>query len=371
MDQLTIKIAVALGCFLMAVVLECLILPQVLLIAYKKHLYDIPNARKVHKTPTPRLGGISFMPVIILVLGTGAVARLLVVQDTVLSANVTNQTIIYILFAMGLMMLYLVGAADDLVGIDYKHKFLVQIVASILPAFGGLWINNLGGLLGIHEIPAVIGIPLTVLVFVYIINAINLIDGIDGLSSGLSGIALILIAYKCFKVGHFSMGLLALTFLGILCVFFKYNVFNRGFHKLFMGDAGSMSLGYILGLLIVHFWNVRADWNPFENNLNLLILSAMLIPLMDVVHVVIIRLKNHKNPFLPDKSHIHHRLMAAGYTPHQTLIILMAFSVIIIGVNIILCPLLSATTLVGVNILIWIIFNVSIHQLVRRHQKQI
>ena len=132
-----IKLAVIAGSFLLALLLESLILPQVLRIAYKKRLYDLPNARKVHKTPTPRLGGISFMPVIVIVLGLMAVARLRWVTDTVLSQNVTNQTMIYILFAMGLMLLYLIGAVDDLVGVSYRTKFVAQVIAAILPPVGG------------------------------------------------------------------------------------------------------------------------------------------------------------------------------------------------------------------------------------------
>lgn len=371
MDQNIIKIVVAFGCFLMAAILESLILPQILYIAYKKHLYDLPNARKIHRTPTPRLGGISFMPVILLVLGTGAVARLMIVKDTVLSPNVTDQTIIYILIAMGLTMLYLIGAVDDLVGIGYRHKFMIQLFASILPPIGGLWINNLGGLFGIGAIPAFIGIPFTILLFVYTINAINLIDGIDGLSSGLSCLALTLIAFECFRAGHFSMGLLAIAFLGILCVFFKYNVFNKGFHKLFMGDAGSMSLGYILCILLVHFWNKRPDWNPFDNHLNIVVTSSLLIPLMDVIHVVIMRMVHHCNPFLPDKTHIHHRLINAGFNSHQTLVILLCSSAFIIMLNLMLAPLLSALALFLIDIICWLILNTVIHFLtVRRFHKK-
>ena len=365
-----IKLAVIAGSFLLALLLESLILPQILRIAYKKRLYDLPNARKVHKTPTPRLGGISFMPVIVIVLGLMAVARLRWVTDTVLSQNVTNQTMIYILFAMGLMLLYLIGAVDDLVGVSYRTKFVAQVIAAILPPVGGLWINNFGGLFGITAIPFWIGIPLTVFVFVYVINAINLIDGIDGLASGLSGLALILIAAACFAVKHFSMGILATTMVAILVVFFKYNVFNKGTHKLFMGDAGSMCLGYILALLIVHFWNVRPDFDPFKNNLNIVVTSALLIPLLDVVHVVLMRLKNHRNPFLPDKTHIHHRLMSAGLSARSTLFCLLALSTFIIGFNVLLATEINASLLVVIDLAIWLLMTFLIHRSYNGRQSQ-
>jgi len=109
--QELIKVSVVAGCFMLAILLESLLLPHILRIAYKKRLYDLPDSRKIHTQPIPRLGGLSFMPVIILVLGTAAVARLLFVEDTQLTENISNQMIIYILFAMGLMMLYLVDSS--------------------------------------------------------------------------------------------------------------------------------------------------------------------------------------------------------------------------------------------------------------------
>lgn len=361
--QELIKVLVVGGCFLLAILLEFALLPHILRIAYKKRLYDLPDSRKIHTHPIPRLGGLSFMPVIVLVLGTAAVARLLYVADTQLTENISNQMIIYILFAMGLMMLYLVGAADDLVGVGYRPKFIVQIVAAILPTIGGLWINSLGGLFGIYELPIYVGIPLTVLLFVYTTNAINLIDGIDGLASGLCIVALSVIATACFLVGHFSMGLLSLTAVGLLCVFFKYNVFNSATHKLFMGDSGSMCLGYIVCLLLVHFWNERPDWDPFEYGWNLVIASTLLIPLFDVVHVVLMRLRHHKNPFLPDKTHIHHRLMSLGLTPAQTLVILLLLSLLIIAVNVVLAyfTIGNATVRFLINVLMWLLICSTTH----------
>lgn len=100
--------------------------------------------------------------------------------------------------------MYLVGVADDLVGVGYRYKFVIQILAALLFPLSGLWINDLGGLLGLHEIPAYIGMPLTVFLTVYITNAINLIDGIDGLASGLSCIALGLLIIVCALVGQWT-----------------------------------------------------------------------------------------------------------------------------------------------------------------------
>lgn len=355
-----IKAGVIVGTLVLAVLLEALILPEILKIARKLHIYDIPNGRKIHQTPIPRIAGLSFMPVMVIVIGLSGVARLLFVNDTILAPNLKNQTITYILFAMGLTLLYLVGAADDLVGISYKRKACVQIVAACLLPIGGFWINNFGGLFGIHALPPVIGIPLTILIIVYIINAINLIDGLDGLAAGLVSIAMLTLAIICFHSAHFSIGILAVATLGILVVFLRYNLLNRPPRKLFMGDAGSMSLGYVLSLLIIHFWNGRIDWDPFSTNMHIISIVALAIPLLDEFHVFTLRLVHHRNPFLPDKTHIHHRLLACGISPLSTLFILCTAAIILIIFNIALAPYLGPNTLFCIDVFIWIVANIFI-----------
>lgn len=178
--------------FISAVILGRIIIPNVLIISMRKRLFDVPDERKVHKRPVPRLGGVTFFPVILfslcvftalrLVLGLGPQER---EAETLMSE---------FLFLMGgLTLLYIIGIGDDLVGVRYRRKFLVQIISAAMFPLGGLYINNFYGLFGIYLIPEAVGIPLTMLLVVFITNAINLIDGIDGLASGLSMVALLVL----------------------------------------------------------------------------------------------------------------------------------------------------------------------------------
>ena len=171
--------------FLLSLLLGMIIVPKILLISYKKRLFDMPDSRKVHEIPVPRLGGISFFPVILIALCFILGVRFYCgypIEN--LPANE------FLFFAVGGMTLFLIGVADDLVGVGYRYKFLVQILAAILIVWPGEWFNTLGGLFGIDELPKNLGILFTLFVVVYITNAINLIDGIDGLASGLSCISL-------------------------------------------------------------------------------------------------------------------------------------------------------------------------------------
>lgn len=150
--------------------------------------------------------------------------------------------------ACGLTLLYLSGIKDDLVGLRYRSKFVVQIIAASLIPLSGLWINNLYGLFGIDELTPWLGIPFTILLTVFIVNAINLIDGIDGLASGLSSISLLTLGCLYIYYDQWIYAILAFSTLGVLLPFFYYNVFGKvdRCKKIFMGDTGSLTLGYIL-----------------------------------------------------------------------------------------------------------------------------
>lgn len=218
-----------LSVFVSVMVLTGFIIPQILLIAFRKNLFDTPDPRKIHKTEIPRLGGIAFFPSIMLVFfllyGFGIMSddRLLVPY---LYRNI--QPICFI--SAGAILLYLTGMADDLVGVRYRAKFIVQTVSSVLVITGGMKINDIHGFLGITHLPGLVAIPLTILLIVFIINAINLIDGIDGLASGLSAITCAFFTFVFIKAGLYLFSALAVATLGTLIPFFLYNVIH-GRHR--------------------------------------------------------------------------------------------------------------------------------------------
>ncbi|EYE50440.1 glycosyltransferase family 4 protein, partial [Bacteroides fragilis] len=164
-----------------------LIIPRILLISLRKKLFDMPSERKVHKRAIPRLGGVSFFPTILLSSCGVFALRILMGYD------VPALRAVYLLpeclfLVCGMTLLYLTGIADDLVGVRYRQKFVIQIICASFFPLAGLWINNFYGLFGLYALPAWIGMPFTVLLVVFVTNAINLIDGIDGLASGLSSV---------------------------------------------------------------------------------------------------------------------------------------------------------------------------------------
>lgn len=361
------NIAYLVGIFLLSVLLATVIIPRILFISYKKRLFDVPDSRKVHKTPVPRLGGLSFLPVILISLCAVTGIRYYTNHpiDTLWASELFIQ---YLFLVVGLTLLYLVGVADDLVGVGYRYKFVIQILAALLFPLSDLWINDLGGLLGFHEIPAYLGMPLTVFLTVYITNAINLIDGIDGLASGLSCIALGLLVIVCVLVGQWTHASLAAATLGVVLTFYYYNVFSVSGRKLFMGDAGSLTLGYILSFLVLHFWQNTEFWNPFTMNLNMVTISTLLIPLLDVVRVFYSRVSEGRNPFTPDKNHIHHRLLRTGMRVRMVMIVLLMLSLFFVVSNFILSFYINTTFMLLLDLVFWLTIHFTVRYCIMKHE---
>lgn len=320
--------------FLLAAFMGQIIIPRILLISLRKRLFDIPDERKVHTHPVPRLGGVTFFPVILFVVCIILVFRILVGQlpNYLFTPRVASEMLC--MFA-GLTLLYIIGIGDDLIGVRYRKKFLIQTLSAALFPLSGLYINNLYGFLGIYGLSPFIGIPFTMLLVVFITNAINLIDGIDGLASSICIIALGVFGLIFASDGLWVYSLLAFACVGVLIPFFSYNVFGNAEKgkKIFMGDTGSLTLGYILSFLVIRYCMYRGVMEiPGYSGTIAIAFSILLVPCLDVIRVVLGRIRRHKSPFLPDKTHIHHKFMAMGFSPRRSLILIQLISLTFITI---------------------------------------
>ena len=361
-----VPVLLLLSSFFLSFGLGLLLIPNILLISHKKHLYDLPDKRKPHKDAIPQLGGISFFPAILMAMSISLAVTLklgILPKDPLYG----NTLVEFLVLMAGSMFLFLIGIADDLIGVSYSYKFLVQLMAACLIVFAGDWFNHLGGFLGIGAIPEYIGIPLTIVFIVYVINALNLIDGIDGLASGLSIISLTMLALMLFLLRHYVYAALALATLGVLVPFWFYNVFGsvKKGHKLFMGDTGSLMLGFILGFLVLRL-GIAVPVGEFHSRQLVMAVSPLLIPLFDVARVVIFRLRHGKNPFLPDNNHFHHKLLRTGMGVHAVLLFILAVCVFFLVVNYLLVDHISITWLLLLDIVLWVIMHLILDVFVHR-----
>ena len=356
-----------LGGFVLSGLLGLIILPNILFVSHKKHLFDMPDARKVHTAPVPRLGGLAFLPVILVTVFLIMGIYLFVTDFQNTPSLVRFFQMLMFLFA-GMTLLYLVGEADDLVGVGYRYKFLVQTVAAALIVLSGNWLGSFAGLFGIENVPAWIGMPVTILAIIFITNAINLIDGIDGLASGLSIISLLTLTVLLLMNSSFSYTLFAVATLGIVLVFWFYNVFGNAMkgHKLFMGDTGSLTLGYILSFLIIHLCrDIQGGPGKWQM---IVAFSSLLVPMFDVVRVSLHRIRKGRSPFLPDKNHIHHKLIRAGMkkTGH-VLVTILGIDLFFIVFNALLAGRLNITLLLFCDIAIYTSLQFIINRFIRKN----
>jgi UDP-GlcNAc:undecaprenyl-phosphate/decaprenyl-phosphate GlcNAc-1-phosphate transferase len=303
-DLLHIVLASGLG-FVIAVA----IIPPVLKVARCCNLFDTPSDRKIHTCAIPPLGGIAIF------LG-------FVLSSIVASHLLDFYPLKYIIAAT--ILVFFIGLKDDLITVAPRKKFAVQIVAVLLLIYlGNVQLTNLHGLMGFHEIHPVFSIPLTLFVFLAIINAFNLIDGIDGLAAGLAMMVTFILGSWFFISGYLQQAILAFALTGSLAGFFLFNVFGNT-NKLFMGDTGSLVIGLIAAVLVVKFNQLNIDHSvPFAVGAAPSVSFAVVaIPLVDMLRVMTIRIMAGKSPFYPDKNHIHHRLLEF-YPSHLTVTLIM------------------------------------------------
>lgn len=286
-------------CFFAAILLT----PIVKILAFKIGATDKPNHRKVHSRIMPRLGGLAIF--ISFVIGTKIL-------------NPIGE--FHLPIMIGSLIIILTGILDDVKEISPKVKLLGQIVAAgVVVIYGGLKVEfiNLpfGGIIDFGYL----SIPLTMIWIIGITNAINLIDGLDGLAGGVSSIALLTIAGMSIVMGNYYVTVMALIAAASTIGFLLYN-----FHpaKIFMGDSGALFLGYIISVLsLLGYKNVTF--------ISLVIPVIILgVPISDTFFAIIRRLVNKQPLSAPDKSHLHHCLLKAGFSHRQTVLLIYAMAAI-------------------------------------------
>ena len=369
-----------LAVFLISAGISGIIIPKILLIAFRKRLFDEPDERKIHTAAVPRLGGLAFMPSIVfsicLVVG---VKGILDAQG--LSAyfggpsEVGDMSEMLLPMCFGLcavMMMYLVGIADDLIGVRYRAKFVAQILAALLLAMGGVRIENFHGFMWLDELPVGLSWAATVLLVVFITNAINLIDGIDGLASGLSGIAMAFYGFVFMHTGYMLYAMLAFAGLGTLVPFFYYNVFGNPAmgKKIFMGDTGSLTTGLILSFLSIEVCSLP-EGSVYSWDVMVVAFAPLAIPCLDVIRVFVHRIVRGMSPFLPDKSHIHHKLLALGIPQRWAMTTILATSSALIAANLLMSVHMGPMWVLVIDMVVWVAANWQLTRCIMARQKRL
>jgi len=319
-------------------VIAFLIVPVIIKYSLAKNLVDIPGRRKIHKKVTPSMGGIAIF------LGFFI--------SSLIWLNIEEWG--YIKFILvALFVIFFIGVRDDLVPLRAMVKLVGQIMAASLLIFlFDLRIKTFYGLFGVHELPNFVSYIITYLTIIVITNSFNLIDGLDGLAGTIAIVALLAFGVWFYLVDDQIFSILSFAMLGGI---FAFLIFNWEPSEVFMGDTGALVIGMMLGILAIHFINVNYSlpaMTPYKFNGSVGTAACIIIiPLVDTLRIVILRVSKGQSPFAPDKSHVHHAIMRLGMSHSQTTLILGGVQILYIALAIIFIKFSDIYVLSGLLVL--------------------
>lgn len=308
--------------FLGAFAVTYVIIPKITWIVKSLELTDKPDFRSSHTSSTPTMAGVSFFIALILV---------------VFFIKFYDSEMIALNFIASITIIFVIGFKDDLVLSSPKAKVIGQFVAISFLFVDGLFTEiSLDGFLGVTYLYPYLSYIILYFLMLAIINSYNLIDGVDGLSSTIGSIIFFVYAFIFFTTGWYFYGLLCISLIAILGAYLVYNFSDS--KKIFMGDTGSLLIGFCISFFTLKCLSMDAScfshiaiFDMFEaHNKLLLVLVIMFIPLFDTSRVIGMRLLQKKSPFYPDKNHVHHVLMEAGFSHKKTTLILGSLSLFLI-----------------------------------------
>jgi len=292
--------------FLISTIITILLMPIFINLACKLNFMDIPDDRKIHLDPTPRIGGV--------VMAMGASASILIWAPM-------DEFVKAVLIGSGILVVF--GFVDDVKGLGFKSKFVGQILAALIVIlYGGIKIKTLSVITPVgFSFPDWFSIPFTVIVIVAVTNAINLSDGLDGLAGGITLLTFICIGFLSYLDQFQAIEVISVAMVGAIFGLLRYNTHPA---IVFMGDAGSQLLGFIAIALSLALTRTSSQTSI------ILTLFMMGFPIIDTLYVIAQRIFKGRSPFAADKNHIHHKLMKLGlYHSESVLAIYLLHAILV------------------------------------------
>lgn len=331
---------------LVAFILVFISIPTILRVAYSKNLFDEPGKRRVHKKQTPNLGGLAIF--------FGIVLTFLLYGDLF-----HNRDIPFLIPAA--LIIFSIGIKDDIMVTAPIMKLLGQLLtAFIIVGLGEVRITDFHGFFGL-EPDYFISLLFSVLFVVFIINGFNLIDGVDGLASITGIITISAFSFWFLLNGNETMPVLGTIIVGTLMAFTYYNVFSKS-QKIFMGDTGSLLIGFFVSIFAIKFMEANvADEHSYTfftmTSAPAVTLGILIVPIIDTLRVFFRRISRGQSPFAADKSHVHHRLLTLGLSHFQITLIIGGINLLFIFTSFLLKDFGTVRLLV-INLTAgWIIFQ--------------
>jgi len=312
-----LKMALSLG---VAFAIAALLVPVVVRIVKEKGVMAVENCRTAHKGSIPTMGGVAIF--------TGFLVSSLIF----VGSSYQNE---FRYMIAGSVFMLMVGIKDDIQGISPWTKFAGQVVAALIVIVpGDIRFTSLQGFLGIEQINYFWSVVITLITIVGLTNCFNLIDGIDGLAAGIGNLVAVTLAIWFGLAGQYGLMFICLALAGSLSAFFIYNIWGRK-NKIFMGDTGSLMLGFILATLVIKFneLNVGVQTSVDLISAPAISIGIMIVPVFDTLRVFVLRMWHKKHPFSPDRTHTHHNLINLGASHPKATLSLILLNAIFIAIS--------------------------------------
>lgn len=311
--------------FVIAFLITYYAIPTIIKISRRKNLMDEPGERSSHISKVPNLGGV-------------AIFYAISICASVFAFELFE---LYKFLFASLVILLFVGVMDDIVVMRAYKKLIAQIVVSTLIVIGSdVRIRSLFGVFGIFELNYYLSVIFTIITFVILINAFNLIDGIDGLAGSYSIACSAMFGISYFRLGYYNYPLVILSgvIIGSVSGFLIFNLSLKRSKKIFMGDTGSMILGFLLAFTSVCFIDIFIDKDIPEipryhlQSAPVIAVAILILPIIDTLNVILIRLFSGRSPFDADKNHIHHKVLKLGLSHRGSSFLIICYYLFIVGV---------------------------------------
>ena len=284
-------------------VLTYYLTPVVIQVVKVKRLFEKLSERSSHSVHVPSFGGVTFFVVFVLAIS--------IAEQFFMAGRA-------IYLAPAATIMFVIGLKDDLTGISPFNKIIAQVIATTLLFLStDFQITNLHGFIGLYEASPLLVVPLSYAVVIFFINAFNLIDGIDGLASSVGAFYFTAFGFIFYSLNDWAFLSVSICMVGMFIAFLRYNLSTD--KKIFMGDTGSLFIGFILVAFVIHLMSSDYSNKLYIQNANfgVFLIALLFVPVLDSIRVFVARAAEGRSPFSPDRNHIHHILMDSFALSHR------------------------------------------------------
>lgn len=313
---------ISLLALVLSTALSLVAIPRIISVALSKRLFDVPDhQRKIHTRIVPYLGGVA-------IFGAAFLSSVLLMDH----AGFEKWSYVR---AAGLL-LFFVGIKDDIADLRAMYKLIVQLIAAFIVVYlGGIRVENFYGLFGLDVLPLWFSYCFSIIGIAFVTNAFNLIDGIDGLAGSISAFATLVFGIFFAAAGQSQLAIVSFSLTGAILGFLY---FNRSPAKIFMGDTGSLFIGYMLAVLSVCFVNSKEVFHTLSQTMGAtnpaikytIVLAVLFVPIFDTLRVFAMRAARGISPFKADKHHLHHYLLDVGFSHNKVVLTLLLSSALLL-----------------------------------------